>query len=166
MTDCEPACISVPGPWNWSCCLECQTVSLPTTVCKFFHFLTFLFVEPADAAAVIMRLEEQLSEELPQVDGLGGVFTHHVWPGIIISCWHRGHFRDQMSIFWLNCDFLVLVLTKNLPDFPSSGGERSFIDAAEENTKKKSNSAVYTTLNTNSHIFALGQFANITAELI
>ena len=57
---------------------NCRPVSLPTTVCKFFHFLTFLFVEPADAAAVIMRLEEQLSEELPQVDGLGGVFTHHV----------------------------------------------------------------------------------------
>lgn len=40
--------------------------------------LTFLFVKPADAAAVVMRLEEQLSEELPQVDGLAGVVTHHI----------------------------------------------------------------------------------------
>lgn len=32
--------------------------------------LTFLLVEPADAASVVVGLEEQLSEELPQVDGL------------------------------------------------------------------------------------------------
>ncbi|TNN73467.1 hypothetical protein EYF80_016257 [Liparis tanakae] len=30
-------------------------------------------LHPADAAAVVVRLEEQLSEELPQVDGLAGV---------------------------------------------------------------------------------------------
>lgn len=40
--------------------------------------LTFLFVEPSDAAAVVVGLEEQLSEELPQVDGLVGVVTHHI----------------------------------------------------------------------------------------
>lgn len=39
---------------------------------------TFLFVKPADAAAVVVRLEEQLSEELPQVDGLVGVVTYHI----------------------------------------------------------------------------------------
>lgn len=48
--------------------------------------LTLLFVEPADAAAVVMRLEQQLSEELPQVDGLAGVAAHHFCPGIIVSC--------------------------------------------------------------------------------
>lgn len=41
-----------------------------------FH-LTFLLVKPADAAAIVMWLEEQLSEELPQVDRLAGVVTHH-----------------------------------------------------------------------------------------
>lgn len=40
--------------------------------------LTFLFVKPADAAAVVVRLEEQLSEELPQVDGRAGVGTNHI----------------------------------------------------------------------------------------
>lgn len=40
--------------------------------------LTFLFVKPADAAAVVVRLEQQLSEELPQMDGLAGVAAHHV----------------------------------------------------------------------------------------
>lgn len=40
--------------------------------------LTFLFVKPADAAAVVVWLEQQLSEELPQVDGLAGVAAHHV----------------------------------------------------------------------------------------
>lgn len=39
---------------------------------------TFLFVEPADAAAVVVWFEEQLLEELPQVDGLAGVTTHHI----------------------------------------------------------------------------------------
>lgn len=39
---------------------------------------TFFFVEPADAAAVIVRLEEQLAQELPQVDGLTGVVRHHI----------------------------------------------------------------------------------------
>lgn len=48
--------------------------------------LTFFFVKPADAAAVVMRLEEQLSEELPQVDGLAGVVAHHIRPGVFISC--------------------------------------------------------------------------------
>lgn len=38
--------------------------------------LTLLFVKPADAAAVVMWLEEQLSEELPQMDGLARVVTH------------------------------------------------------------------------------------------
>lgn len=60
------------------------------------YHLTFLFVEPADAAAVVMRLEEQLSEELPQVDGLARVVTHHIWPGIIVSCWEV--FRNQMFV--------------------------------------------------------------------
>ena len=31
---------------------------------------TFLLVQPADAAAVGMRLQQQLSQKLPQVDGL------------------------------------------------------------------------------------------------
>jgi len=35
--------------------------------------LTFLLVDPADAGAVAVGLEEQLPEELPQVDGLAGV---------------------------------------------------------------------------------------------
>lgn len=48
--------------------------------------VTFFFVEPADAAAVVMRLEQQLSEELPQVDRLVGKITHHVCPGVLISC--------------------------------------------------------------------------------
>lgn len=48
--------------------------------------LTFLFVDPADAAAVVVRLQEQLSEELPQVDGLVGIFTDHVGPGVIVGC--------------------------------------------------------------------------------
>lgn len=39
---------------------------------------TFLFVEPADAAAVVVWFEEQLLEELPQVDGLAGVTAHHI----------------------------------------------------------------------------------------
>lgn len=42
------------------------------------HQLTFLLVEPADTAAVVVRLEQQLSEELPQVDGLAGVAGHHI----------------------------------------------------------------------------------------
>lgn len=33
-------------------------------------WLTFLLVEPADAASIVVWLEEQLSKELPQVDGL------------------------------------------------------------------------------------------------
>lgn len=32
--------------------------------------LTFLLVEPADTASIVVGFEEQLSEELPQVDGL------------------------------------------------------------------------------------------------
>lgn len=47
--------------------------------------LTFLFVKPADAAAVVVWLQQQLSEELPQMDGLAGVAAHHVWPGIVVS---------------------------------------------------------------------------------
>ena len=46
--------------------------------------LTFLFVKPADAAAVVVRLEQQLSEELPQMDGLAGV-AHLVWPGVVVG---------------------------------------------------------------------------------
>lgn len=48
--------------------------------------LTFLLVQPADAAAVVVRLEEQLSEELPQVDGLAGVAAHHLRPRVFVSC--------------------------------------------------------------------------------
>lgn len=55
----------------FSCCLSMSlSLSLP--------LFTFLFVEPADAAAVVVWFEEQLLEELPQVDGLAGVTTHHI----------------------------------------------------------------------------------------
>lgn len=40
--------------------------------------LTLFFVQPADAAAVVMRFKEQLSEELPQVDGLAGIGAHDI----------------------------------------------------------------------------------------
>ncbi len=57
---------------------NCSHVSVPMKLSAALCRLTFLLVEPADAAAVVMRLEEQLSEELPQVDGLAGVVTHHI----------------------------------------------------------------------------------------
>lgn len=59
--------------------------------------LTFLLVKPADAAAVVVRLEEQLSEKLPQVDGLAGVAAHHIWPGVVIGCWEV--FRNHAVLF-------------------------------------------------------------------
>lgn len=49
--------------------------------------LTFLFVKPADAAAVVVGLEQQLSEKLPQMDGLARVAAHPVWPGIVVGFW-------------------------------------------------------------------------------
>lgn len=57
--------------------LTCDKLLSPVhlTLCDS---LTFLFVKPADAAAVVVRLEQQLSQELPQVDGLAGVVTHHL----------------------------------------------------------------------------------------
>lgn len=36
------------------------------------HPPTFLLVEPADEAAVVVGLQQQLFEELPEVDGLAG----------------------------------------------------------------------------------------------
>lgn len=66
---------------------------------RFWSFLTFLSVEPTDAAAVLVRLVEQLSEELPQVDGLAGVLAHDIWPGILSSCWNRADFKDIYLLF-------------------------------------------------------------------
>lgn len=75
--------------------------------------LTFLFVKPADAAAVVVWLEQQLSEELPQVDGLAWVAAHYVWPGIVVGfCnlqralpWrfnqiYQRHFRSRAGLAW------------------------------------------------------------------
>lgn len=48
-------------------------------LCKLrMTHLTLFFVQPADAAAVVMRFKEQLSEELPQVDGLAGIGAHDI----------------------------------------------------------------------------------------
>lgn len=33
---------------------------------------TFFFIEPADAASVVVRFKQELSEELPQMNGLTG----------------------------------------------------------------------------------------------
>lgn len=59
--------------------------------------LTFLFVKPADAAAVVVWLEQQLSEELPQVDGLAGVAAHHVWPGIVVGFCETGGGSESVT---------------------------------------------------------------------
>lgn len=115
---------------------------------QLLHHLTFLFVKPADAATVVMRLEEQLSEELPQVDGLAGVVTHHIWPGIIISCWQKqerfsetSHTFFHFTLFYLSIliseTIAAILINKNLPDLLSSGGQRSFIAAAKETDKKQ-----------------------------
>lgn len=44
-------------------------------------WLTLLFVEPPDEAAVAVRLEQQLLEKLPQVDGLPGARGVHLAVG-------------------------------------------------------------------------------------
>lgn len=43
--------------------------------------LTLLLVEPPDETAIAVRLEQQLLEELPQVDGLPGAGGVHLTVG-------------------------------------------------------------------------------------
>lgn len=81
--------LKVPS-WD-RCRMRCFLVSV-----MWPRGLTFLFVKPADAAAVVVWFEQQLSEELPQMDGLAGVAAHHVWPRIVIGFCGGGGFQTTL----------------------------------------------------------------------
>lgn len=66
---------------------------------------TFVLVEPADEAPVVVWFQQQLLEELPQVDGLAGAGRVHlaVGPAGVTSCHGKGRVRGGRGRTSLLC---------------------------------------------------------------
>lgn len=80
------------------------------------------------------------------MDGLAGVAAHHLRPGVIVGLW-EGFFRerDHGALIRYTGPDILQHQSQDLPDLLSSGGQRSFIAAANEQTTI-SHVTVYTAL--------------------